>query len=229
MIPSSASTVSPTFASIFCPSGLFFSASFGAAVTFASVGSDTDLPSSFCVATTASFSVKSIPAGTSAVQVPSSLTATSLAIGVSSDPFSPFNARFTLAPGVPVPEIVWSPAVGAATSGCALFSATGTLMSLLPPSRSLSVTVTVIGSVASVPGVTSISPVTLLISAGTLFPFLSFAVTVVPSGFVTTIPVPCFWPVGSTVFIFVSSTVVFLEALAVTVTGTSTKSSVPSG
>ena len=102
-------------------------------------------------------------------------------------------------------------------------------MSLLPPSRSLSVTVTVIGSVASVPGVTSISPVTLLISAGTLFPFLSFAVTVVPSGFVTTMPVPCFWSVGSTGFLFVSSTVVFLEALAFTVTGTSTKSSVPSG
>ena len=136
-----------------------------------------------------SFSFKSIPAGTSAVQVPSSLTATSLAIGMSS---TLFNARFTLAPGVPFPEIVWSPAVGAATSGCALFSATGTSMSLLPPSRSLSITVTVIGSVASVPGVTSISPVTLLISAGTFFPLLSFAVTVVPSGFVTTIPVPCF-------------------------------------
>ena len=136
-----------------------------------------------------SFSFKSIPAGTSAVQVPLSLTATSLAIGMSS---TLFNARFTLAPGVPFPEIVWSPAVGAATSGCALFSATLTSMSLLPPSRSLSVTVTVIGSVASVPGVTSISPVTLLISTGTFFPFLSFAVTFVPSGFVTTIPVPCF-------------------------------------
>ena len=81
----------------------FFSASVGAAATFTSTGSDTDLPSSFCVATTVSFSFKSIPAGTSAVQVPSSLTATSLAIGMSS---TLFNVRFTLAPGVPVPEIV---------------------------------------------------------------------------------------------------------------------------
>ena len=82
----------------------FFSASvFAFSVTCASVGSDIDLPSSFCVATTVSFSFKSIPAGTSAVQVPSSLTATSLAIGMSS---ALFNARFTLAPGVPVPEIV---------------------------------------------------------------------------------------------------------------------------
>ena len=104
-----------------------------------------------------------------------------------------FNARFTLAPGVPVPEIVWSPAVGAVIPGFSLFSATGTSMSFLPSGRSLSVTVTVIGPVASVPGVTSISPVTLLISAGTLFPSLSLAVTVVvSSGFVTTISVPCF-------------------------------------
>ena len=197
------------------------------APTFASTGSDTDLPSSFCVATTVSFSFKSIPAGTSAVQVPSSLTATSLAIGMSS---TLFNARFTLAPGVPVPEIVWSPAVGAVIPGFSLFSATGTSMSLLPSGRSLSVTVTVIGPVASVPGVTSISPVTLLITGVTSLWFASLAETVVfSSRFVTTIPVLCFWSVGSTGFLFVSSTVVFLEALAFTVTGTSTRSSVPSG
>ena len=91
----------------------FFSASvFAFSVTFASTGLDTDLPSSFCVAKTVPFSFKSIPAGTSAVQVPSSLTATSLAIGMSS---TLFNARFTLAPGVPVPEIVSSPAFGGVT------------------------------------------------------------------------------------------------------------------
>ena len=139
-----------------------------------------------------SYAFRFTPAGTSAVHFSSCPTTTSLAISVSSESAPPSIARVIFDPGTPVPEIVWSPAVGAVTSGFALFSATGTSMSLLPPSRSLSVTVTVIGSVASVPGVTSISPVTLLISAGTLFPFLSFAVTVVPSGFVTTIPVPCF-------------------------------------
>ena len=181
-------SLSPAFGAVTVGASVFSSGVF--APTFASTGSDTDLPSSFCVATTVSFSFKSIPAGTSAVQVPSSLTATSLAIGMSS---TLFNARFTLAPGVPVPEIVWSPAVGAVIPGFSLFSATGTSMSFLPSGRSLSVTVTVIGPVASVPGVTSISPVTLLISAGTLFPSLSLAVTVVvSSGFVTTISVPCF-------------------------------------
>ena len=104
-----------------------------------------------------------------------------------------FNARFTFAPGVPFPEIVWSPAVGAVTSGCSLFSATGTSISFLPSGKSLSVTVTVIGPVTSVPGVTSISPVTLLITGVTSLPFASLAETVVfSSRFVTTIPVLCF-------------------------------------
>ena len=176
------------------------------------------------------FSFKSIPAGTSAVHVPSCPTRTSLAIGLSSDPSPPFNAKSILDPAVPVPEIVWSPAVGAVTSGCALFSATGTSISFLPSGKSLSVTVTVIGPFASLPGVTSISPVSLLITGVTTLSFASLAETVVVlSGFVTIIPVPCFWSVGSTGFMFVSSTVVFLEALAFTVTGTSTTSSVPSG
>ena len=217
--------VSPAFGSVIVGFADVSSSAFAA--TFASTGSDTDLPSSFCVATTVSFSFKSIPAGTSAIQVPSSLTATSLAIGMSS---TLFNARFTLDPAVPVPEIVWSPAVGAVTSGCALFSATGTSISFLPSGKSLSVTVTVIGPFASLPGVTSISPVSLLITGVTTLSFASLAETVVVlSGFVTIIPVPCFWSVGSTGFMFVSSTVVFLEALAFTVTGTSTTSSVPSG
>ena len=181
-------SLSPAFGAVTVGASVFSSGVF--APTFASTGSDTDLPSSFCVATTVSFSFKSIPAGTSAVQVPSSLTTMSLAIGISS---TLFNARFTLAPGVPFPEIVWSPAVGAVTSGCALFSATGTSISLLPPSRSLSFTITLIGPVASVPGVTSISPVSLLITGVTSLPFASLAVIfVVSSGFVTIIPVPCF-------------------------------------
>ena len=188
VIASSAFGVSPFLTVMSSTVGSFVSACVLA--TFASTGSDTDLPSSFCVATTVSFSFKSIPAGTSAVQVPSSLTSTSLAIGMSS---TLFNARFTLAPGVPVPEIVWSPAVGAVISGCLLFSATGTSMSFLPSGRSLSVTVTVIGPVTFVPGVTSISPVSLLITGVTSLPFASLAETVVvSSGFVTTIPVPCF-------------------------------------
>ena len=165
--------VSPAFGAVI----VGFALSSCAFTTFASTGSDTDLPSSFCVATTLSFSVRCIPAGTSAVHVPSSLTVTLLAIGVSSEPTSPFNAKSIFDPAVPVPEIVWSPAVGAVTSGLSLFSATGTSISLLPSSRSLSVTVTLIGPVTSVPGVTSISPVSLLITACTLFPALSFAVT----------------------------------------------------
>ena len=221
--------MSPTFASIFCPSGLFFSASVGALATFASTGSDTDLPSSFCVATTVLFSFKSIPAGTSAVHVPSCPTRTSLAIGLSSDPSPPFNAKSILDPTTPVPEIVWSPAFGAVIPGVALFPLTDT-SKVLSSVKSLSFTVTVIGPVAFVPGVTSISPVSLLITGVTSLPFASLAETVVvSSGFVTIMPVPCFWSVGSTGFLLLSSTFVCFSALAVTVTGTSTKSSVPSG
>ena len=140
-----------------------------------------------------SYAFRFTPAGTSAVHFSSCPTTTSLAISVSSESAPPSIARVIFDPGTPVPEIVWSPAVGAITSGCLLFSATGTSISLLPPSRSLSVTVTVIGPVTSVPGVTSISPVSLLITDGTLFSSLSLAETVVvSSGFVTTIPVPCF-------------------------------------
>ena len=76
---------------------------------------------------------------------------------------------------------------------------TGTLISFLPPSRSGSVTVTVIGPSASVPGLTFTSPVSGSIVAGTSLPFLSFAVTSVSSSlFSTLIPVPCSSPFGFT-------------------------------
>ena len=96
--------VSPAFGAVIVGFADVSSSAFAA--TVASTGSDTDLPSSFCVATTVSFSVRLIPAGTSAVHVPSSLTATLLAIGVSSEPSSPFNAKSILDPLVPFPEIV---------------------------------------------------------------------------------------------------------------------------
>ena len=88
---------------------------------------------------------------------------------------------------------------------------TGTSTSTFPSGRSGSVITTLIGPSTFVPGVTSTSPVVGLISAGTLFPSSSVAVTLVSlSGFSTLIPVPCFSSVGSTGVIFEVSTLVLV-------------------
>ena len=111
---------------------------------------------------------------------------------------------------------------------------TGTSTSTFPPGRSGSSIVTVIGPSTFLPGVTSTSPVSGLITTGMSFPSSSFAVTLVSlSGFLTFTPVPCFSSVGSTGFLPVASTDVFLSScegvVSFTVTGTSTVSFDPSG
>ena len=86
--------------------------------------------------------------------------------------------------------------------------------SVLPSGKSGSSTTTLIGPSVSSPGVTMISPVSGSIFAGTSFPSLSFAVTLVSSsGFSTLTPVPWSSPFGSTGLLFESSTVVFSSGL----------------
>ncbi|WP_454206379.1 hypothetical protein [Peptoniphilus sp. Marseille-Q6390] len=90
-----------------------------------------------------------------------------------------------------------------------MWPSTSTSTLVFPPGRSGSSTTTVIGPSTSFPGVTSISPVFGLITTGTSLPSSSFAVTFVSlSGLLTITPVPCFSSVGSTGFLFLSSTFV---------------------
>ena len=85
---------------------------------------------------------------------------------------------------------------------------TGTSTSALPPSRSGSSTITVIGPSTSSPGVTTTLPLSS-ISTGTSLPSSSVAETFVSSsGLLTTMPVSCCSSVGSTGFTPESSTVV---------------------
>ena len=108
---------------------------------------------------------------------------------------------------------------------------TGTSISTFPSGRSSSSITTVIGPSTSVPGVSSISPVPGLITAGTSLPSSSLADTFVSSsGLFTITPVPCFSSVGSTGFLLESSTLVseLLSSLPVSWPFTGTSSVVES-
>ena len=94
-----------------------------------------------------------------------------------------------------------------------MWPSTSTSISVFPPGRSGSSTTTLIGPSTFVPGVTSISPVSGLISDGISVPSSSVTVTfVVSSGFVTLMPVPCFSSVGFTGLTFELSTDVFFSS-----------------